>query len=126
MRYVILILLLLAAHFSLTPFAPAPVGKGTFYWPFAADSKPWLAGIGGLPQQSGRVITPLLAGLAGACFLAAALSLLGWVVPANWWMPLVLTASVASGLLYVLYLGPWSLLPIALDAVLLCGVFLQR
>lgn len=126
MRFVILVLLLLAAHFSLTPFAPAPAGKASFYWPFAADSRSWLTTLGGLPQSLGSVITPLLAGLAGLGFLMAALSLFGWVVPANWWLPTIVVAVVASIGLYSLYFGLWSLLPIAIDSVLVWGVFIQH
>ena len=47
MKFVVLFLVILGAHFSLTPFAPAPAGAAKFYWPFAADSKPWLGFIGG-------------------------------------------------------------------------------
>lgn len=126
MRIVVIVLLVLAAHFSLTPFAPAPAGKGAFYWPFAADSKPWLGMIGGLPRPSSRVVTPLLAGVAGLGFLAAALGLFGVIVPANWWQPLVVVASTASLLLYALYIGPWAVLPMAIDAALLWGVLAQH
>ena len=126
MRILVIILLILAAHFSLTPFAPAPVGQGTFYWPFAADSKSWLALIGGLPRQSGSVVTPLLAGLAGLGFLSAVIGLFGIAVPADVWPLLVAGASAASLLLYILYIGPWAILPMAIDAALLWGVLAQH
>jgi len=118
----VIIAIVVSAHFSLTPFAPAAAGKGSFYWPFAADSKPLLGFIGGLPSQAGSIVTPLLAGVAGLCLLAAALSLFGWVVPAGWFRPLVLAGCTASVLLYALYFGLNSLIPIALDAVLLFGL----
>jgi hypothetical protein len=124
MRIVVIIILLLAAHFNLTAFAPAQAGKATFYWPFAADSKSWLSFIGGLPQQSG-LFTTLLASIAGLGFLAAAFALLGWIVPEGWWLPSVLIAAIASIALYVLYFGGNALIPIALDAVLLWGVIVQ-
>jgi hypothetical protein len=82
--------------------------------------------MGGLPQQSGSVLTPILAGISGLGFLAAVLGLFGVVIPANWWTPLVLVAVVASVLLHVLYLGRWALLPIVVDAVLLWGVLVQH
>jgi hypothetical protein len=66
MRFVILALLLVAVHFNATPFAPAPTGKGSFYGPFAADSKPWLNFIGGFPRQPDSAVRSLLAGLRGA------------------------------------------------------------
>ena len=38
---------------------------------------------------------------------------------ANWWMPLLVLAVAASTVLFLLYLGPWSLIPIAINLVLL-------
>ena len=126
MRIVVLALLIVAAHFSLTAFAPGQAGKALIYWPFAADSKPILAGVGGLPQQGGSILTPALAGLAGLCLLAAVAALFGVVVPADWWTLLVVAGSVLSITLFVLYLSPLSLLPIAIDLTLLWGVVLQH
>ena len=124
MKIILTALLILAAHFSATPFAPAPAGTAKFYWPFAADSKPWLGFIGGLPA-SGGLVTALLAGIAALGFLASLLALFGWLVPAHWFAPLIVAAAVASILLYVLYFGVFSLLPLALDALLLWGVLAQ-
>lgn len=58
-RIVALVLLLLGAQFSATVFAPAATGKAWLLWPFANDSKSWLGVVGGLPKQSGSVVTPL-------------------------------------------------------------------
>ena len=126
MRIIVIALLLIAAHFSLTVFAPAPAGQAKVFWPFAADAKPILAGIGGLPQQSGSTLTPLLAGIAGLGFLAAAFALFGWWVPVGWWASLTVTSAVASILLFTLYVGPWAVLPIMIDVVLLWGVVIQH
>jgi hypothetical protein len=122
MRIVVAILLLLGAHFSLTACAPAPAGRAWLLWPFAAGAQPILSGIGGLPRQSGSVLTPLLASLSGLAFLAAALSLFDRAVPAEWWLPLIVLATGVSILLHALYAGPWALLPLAVDALLLWGV----
>jgi hypothetical protein len=125
MRIVVIVLLLLGAQFVLTAFAPAAAGKAWLLWPFAEDSKPWLNAIGGLPKEGGSAVTPLLAGIAGLCFLAAVLALLGWFVPSDWFRPLVLAATVAALLLNGLYLGIWAIAPIVIDLVLLWGVFFQ-
>jgi hypothetical protein len=125
LRLIVIALLLLAAHFNLTALAPAPAGKGSLYWPFAADSHPWLSMIGGPPQQSGSLVTPLLAGIAGLCFLAAAMSLIGWLVPAGWWRLLVLVAAACSIMLYGLYIGPVALIPLSIDGLLLWGLLAQ-
>lgn len=113
MKYLLIAILIVGAHFSLTRFAASPAGKAWIAWPFAADSKPILPALG--------AITPLAAGVAGSCFLAAALGVFGWLVPAAWVRPLVLAGSGASGLLYLAYFGPFAILPLALDAVLVWG-----
>jgi hypothetical protein len=82
MHIIVAMLLLLGAQFSLTAFAPAQPGKAWLLWPFAADAQPTLNGIGGLPQQSGSVLTPLLAGLSGLAFLARAYPQSGG---SRWW-----------------------------------------
>lgn len=119
MRILIAVLLLVGAHFSLTANVPAQAGQARFFWPFAADTKPALDI---LPQEATRTVTSLLSVVAGACFLAATLGLFGLVVPASWWSPLVVTGAVSSGLLYLLYIGPWALLPLLIDTLLLWGV----
>jgi hypothetical protein len=123
LRFVVLVLLIAAAHFSLIPFAPAPAGKAWLVWPLAADARPWLGGLGGLPAQGGSIVTPALAGLAALCFVAAALALFGLLVPAAWWPWLVALGAASSALMYVLYIGPWAILPLALDLLLLWGVY---
>lgn len=120
MRYLVLFLLLLGAHFSLTPFAPAP--KAWSGWPFSVESRSWLSFVGGLPSQSGGLATPVLAGLAGLGFLAAALGLFWSAIPAGAWPLIVVGSAIASGLLYVLYIGLWAILPLLLDALLVWGV----
>jgi hypothetical protein len=126
MRIVVLVLLLLGAHLSLTAFAPAEAGKAWLLWPFAADSKPVLSGFGGLPAEGGSLLTAALAGLAGLAFLAAAACLFGIAVPQLWWIPLVLLAVVLSLLLHLFYAGPLSILPIAVNAALLWLVIVQQ
>jgi hypothetical protein len=125
MRFITIILLLLSAHFALTPFAPGPAGTAKFYWPFAADSRSWLGFAGGLPAQSGA-LTAILAGLAGLGFLVAAIGIIWNFIPASWWPILITIAAISSILLYVLYFGIWAILPLALDLVLLWGILLRH
>lgn len=126
MRILVIVLLLLGAQFALTAFAPTPAGKAWLLWPFADDSKPWLPLIGGLPKQGGSLVTPLLAGLAGLCFLAAVLALFGWLVPVDWWRTLVLVASISSLLLFALYPSLWAIPPLLVDLILLWGILAQN
>ena len=126
MLYLVIILLVLGAHFNLTAFAPTQPGKGWILWPFAADSKPALSPSTkafALPSAGGAV-TALLAGVAGLGYLASILALLGWLIPASWWPALPVTAATASILLYLLYLSRWSILPILIDLLVLAGVLL--
>jgi len=120
MRILVIVLLLLGVHFNLTANVPGP--KALIYWPFGADTKPTIALFGAYPNAP----TQLLSALAAAGFLAALLALFGWLIPANWFVPLVVIAAITSGLLYVLYFGLNSLIPLAVDAVLLWGVLIQN
>jgi len=120
-RIIVIVLLFFGAHFSMTANLPTQAGKAWLMWPFAVDSQPLLK----LSRPLLGTITRLLSALAAAGFVAALLSLLGWLVPASWCVPLTVFSSVASFLLYVLYFGRWAVLPILIDLVLLWGVFSQ-
>jgi hypothetical protein len=48
------------------------------------------------------------------------------LVPAGWWVQLVGVGAAASIALFILYLGPFSIIPIAIDVFLLWGVFIQQ
>ena len=85
-----------------------------------------------LTAEQGESVGQILARIAVLCFISALLSLLRprWLPgmlrpPANWWRPLVLTASSASALLFLVYLGPWSIVALVIDAVLVWGVLAQ-
>ena len=120
MRLIVIVLLILGAHFNLTAIAPG--SKALIYWPFGADTKPLLAMFGAYPNSP----TQLLSVLAGACFSAALLALLGWLIPANWFTPLIVVGTLASIVLYGLYFGTFALLPIAIDLVLAWGALAQH
>src|SRR5262249_23149220 len=126
MRWVVFLLLLLGALFSLTAFAPATAGKAGLLRPFAADSKPIVGFVGGLPGQASGIVTSFLAGVAGVFFLAAVAGLFWKTVPTRWWPALVIVAVATSTSLYVLYFGVWMLAPILADTILLWGVITKR
>ena len=118
MRLIVLILLLVGAHFSLTALAPGPLGKGKVYWPFGPESQPVARFLG----SAARPVTQVLAVVAGASFLLAAVGLFGVLVPAAWWPLLVVAGVVASVLLHLLYLSQYAVLPLLVDVVLLWSV----
>lgn len=120
MRWLVVVFLVLGAHFSLTAIAPGEAGKALFYWPFAKDSQPTIGVFG----SATKMIAQVLSIIAGLCLLASAAALIGWLVPAAWWTWLVVIGSVSSGLLFLLYIGPNAILPLAIDLVLLLGIFL--
>jgi|GEM_PF-3430790 len=123
MRY--LVLILLGARFSLTAFVPAQAGKAWVLCPFSADSRARLRLVGGLPTESGSLLVPLLAGITVLSFLVAAFGLFWRGAPEGWWSVLVLGASAGSALLYLLFLGRWAILLLAVVAALRWGMLLQ-
>jgi hypothetical protein len=124
LRILVVILLLLGIHFAGTVFVPGPVAQ--IYWPFGENSRPLIAGIGGLPKQRGSVIAPLLGGVAVLGFVAALLALFGVLVPPEWFRPLVIAGSVAALLLHLLFFSPVLLPAMVVDLVLLAGALLVR
>lgn len=89
-------------------------------WPFEAGD-PWL--VGGLGVAAGTVdaIGVALVLVAFFGFLLAGLTA-GGLFPARLWRPLVVTASVASAIVLVLFVTPGTLPGLAIDAVLLWAV----
>jgi hypothetical protein len=122
MKFLITLFLLAGAHFALTANLPSPAKKSWILWPFAADSQAVL----GLTGERVMTITKLLSVIAGVCFLAALLALFGLIIPAEWWGVLVGVAGASSLALYLLYLGPWAVLPIVIDIFLLWGILVAR
>lgn len=125
-------LVFLAWHFATTFFVPAPAARsqGWLIWPFGRESRPALAVLRGFaprmpPAEPAPTIALVLAGLASLGFLVGLGGLLGIIVPTSWWIPAVIVASLASTGLFTIYLGPWAMLPLLVDAVLLWGVLLR-
>jgi len=135
-KIAITILLILAWHFPTTFFAPGGTGQpasdtGSLIWPFGRASSPALAGVPSFvaPSSLTSVMSPSVAmaaaGIASLAFLLALFSLWGVVIPADWWRPAAIVGSVASIVLFLIYLGPGAIIPIAIDLVVLWGVFVQ-
>lgn len=119
MRWLVIVSLVVGAHFALTAIAPGEAGKARFYWPFAQDSRPTLDLLG----SATKPLTQILSVIAGLCFLASAVALFGWLIPADWWAALVMVDAAASAMLYLLYFSLNALVPLAIDAFVLWGVF---
>ena len=124
----VLALLLLGAHFSLTALVPLQDGDpappwwvgGMLLWPFSEDTNTFLS------EETTNTITPLLSITSGLCLLLAAAALLRWRVRANWFSWLVVAGSGLSIVLQVIWFTGWAILPLAVDAVLLWTVFRMK
>ena len=122
MRYLILCLLLFAAHINLTALVPAKAGQapppwwvgGRLVWPFGLDTRTLLP-----PGNLVDSLTPILGIASAVFFLLAAAALLHWLVPAQWFLALVVAGASCSVVLQVVWISPWAVLPLLLDAVLL-------
>jgi hypothetical protein len=122
----IFVLLLLGAQLNLTALVPAAAGQaapplwvgGRLLWPFGLDTHTLL--------PSGDILntlTPILGITAAVCFLLAAAALLHWLVPAQWFVWLVVLGCACSIVLQVLWLSPWAVLPLLVDAALAWAIF---
>ncbi len=129
-RIVITLLLMAAWHFPTTFFMPqdAPNDHGWLIWPFGRASTPVLDGMQGViaPATPTALTSPTLAmaaaGIASLAFIIAIASVWGIVIPKDWLQPAAIVGSVGSIVLFLIYLSPLSIVPIALDLAVLWAV----
>lgn len=91
-------------------------------WPFAAVD-PWVVTLLGANPDSVRTVGIALVLVTFFCYLLAAVAAMGFV--RFLWQPLVVIASVASATVLMLFVAPWTLPGIAIDAVLLWATLVQ-
>jgi hypothetical protein len=126
MWILMLVLLGLGAQLNLTALIPAAQGQaaspwwtgGRLLWPFSLETRTLLPAGDAL-----NTLTPILGIVAAVCFLCAAAALLNWLVPAQWFTLLIIVAAVCSIALQVIWISPWAVLPLLVDAALLWTVF---
>ncbi len=92
-------------------------------WPFAT-SEPWLVTSLGAAPETVRTAGIALALVAFLASLLAGLTATG-ILPSRLWMPLVAIAAAASAIVLVLFVTPWTLPGLAIDAVLLWAALVQ-
>lgn len=118
-----LLALLLFAHgfvhlvFLFPQPDPAAATAGGLAYPFDMD-RSWLIGAGlegGLVRTVGTVLMAAVFGLS----VLAALATVSFLVPADWWAPLVVASALGSMLLLTLFFSPLFLLGYAIDLALL-------
>jgi hypothetical protein len=93
-------------------------------WPFVATD-PWLVSSLGAGSDSVRTVGIALAVVTFIAFLLAALTVAGIVLPSRFWAPLVVVGSMASAIVLVIFVTPWTLPFLAIDALLLWATLVQ-
>ncbi len=128
-RWVLIVLLFVGAHFGASYLVPLKEeDRGAFggllrwVWPWSVGDR------GFLGMQDGLQV-PMpgfwIAMAAAGALVAAALALLGWIVPTGWWRALTVVGAAALLVTLVGFLGWTKVLPIAL-AVTLIWIVLAR
>ncbi|MCL4237146.1 MAG: hypothetical protein KJ047_02760 [Anaerolineae bacterium] len=129
MWILLVILLVLAAHFNLAALVPLQIGDdpppwwvgGQLLWPFAEEADTLL-----LSRDGRNALAPILGITSGVCFLMAAAALLRWRVPRKWFAWLTVAGAVFSIALQLIWFTGWAVLPLLVDAVLLWLIFSKR
>jgi hypothetical protein len=97
--------------------ADAAATEGGLSWPFDM-SRSWLIGGTGLDTGAVRTLGIGLIAIVVVMFVLAALATVGWLVPAEWWIGLVIGAAGSSTLMLVAFFAPALLLGFAINAAL--------
>jgi hypothetical protein len=93
-------------------------------WPFVATD-PWLVSGLGAGSDSVQTLGIALAVVTFIAFLLAALTAAGIVLPSRSWAPLIVIGTMASAIALVVFITPWTLPFLAIDAVLLWATLVQ-
>jgi len=91
-------------------------------WPFVATD-PWLVTSLGASPETVRTVGIALVLVTFVAYLLAAVTTTGFL--RSLWKPFIVVASVASAIVLVLFVTPWTLPGLAIDAVLLWATLVQ-
>jgi hypothetical protein len=91
-------------------------------WPFVATD-PWLVTLLGANPDEVRSVGIALVLVALVVFVLAAGAGMGFV--RSLWKPLVVVASIASAMVLTIFVTPWTLPGLAIDAVLLWATLVR-
>ena len=92
-------------------------------WPFVATD-PWLVTVFGASPDAVRTVGIALVVVTFVAYLLAALTVVG-LLPRAAWKPLVAVAAMASAIVLTLFITPWTLPGLAIDAVLLWATLVR-
>ena len=124
-KWVLGITLLIGAHFSISYLVPLDKQAQVSFFGLLKWVWPWAYGdhgpLGRLsPEPSGFPIAGFfIAMTSGGLLFLAALAVLHWWIPVDWWRPLAIVGAALQLVIMALFLGPTKLIPIALDAFIL-------
>lgn len=93
-------------------------------WPFVATD-PWLVSSLGAGSDAVRTVGIALAVVTFIAFLLAALTTAGIVLPSSFWAPLIVVGSIASAIVLLIFVTPWTLPFLAIDALLLWATLVE-
>ncbi len=96
---------------------PATAKPGAAPWPFDLTTS-WLVTRAGFASGAVVAVGRALVAFTFAVSMLAALATLGWLVPADWWVGLVLASAAGSALLLLLCFTPTLLIGLAIDVAL--------
>lgn len=94
-------------------------------WPFAA-SDPWLVTGFGAGPDTLRSVGIALVVVIFVAYLLAALAAAGILIPSTLFAPLIVIGSVASAMLLVAFVTPWTVPFLVIDALLLWATLIQN
>jgi hypothetical protein len=127
MKWLVIALLALQAHFAVSYLVPLDVLAQRTFGGLLRWAWPWSVGDGGalgrMTSEGFPVSGFFLAVTAGAALILAALAIARIWVPFGWWRVLAAAGAGLSLLLMVLFFGPTKLLPIITGLVILMVVF---
>ena len=103
----------------LSPAPPRTAGGPE--WPFDMG-RSWVVTSAGVPSDLVRTIGAILVVATVILFVGSGLATMEFVVPRDWWPSLVTSGAIASVLLLVIFLHPWLVLGLLIDAALLYAV----
>jgi hypothetical protein len=86
-------------------------------WPFVV-ADPWLVTVVGAGSGEVRAVGIAVVVVTFVAGLLAALTAVG-LLPRRLWAPFIVVASVASAIVLTLFVTPWTVLGLAIDAILL-------
>ena len=125
-KWLFTVLLVLQAHFSASYLVPLDSEAQREFGGLLRWVWPWSGGDSGLLGQVTMSSYPttgiFLGGFAAVLFLLAALAVLGYWVPIDWWRVLAGGGAILSLLLMAGFFGATKVLPMALNLVVLWAV----